>query len=68
MCVVRLQISKFLRAEVATDWMCDLLHYPNHMTPVCSAGASGPRIDDMILHCGTVCKCAAAIDTLIRDY
>ena len=42
MCVVRLLISKFLRAEVATDWMCDLLQCPGHVTAVCSASASAP--------------------------
>ena len=25
--VIRLQISKFLRANVATDWTCDLLQW-----------------------------------------
>ena len=67
MCVARLQVSKFLRAEVATDWMCDLLQCPGHVIAVCSESASGPGTDDVILRFGTVCKCAAATDILVRD-
>ena len=67
LCVVRLQIFKFLRAEVATDCLCDLFQCPGHVAAVCLASASGPRTDDVILRCGTVCKCTAAIDTSVRD-
>ena len=44
------QITKFLRAKVATDWLCD----PSHVTAICPARASGPRVDDMILRGGTI--------------
>ena len=68
MCVVLLQNSKFFRAEVATDWMCDLLQCPGQVD--CGSVLQMPLVhefDDVILRCGTICKCAAAINTLIRD-
>ena len=67
MSVIRLQVTKFLRAEVATDWKYDLFKCPSHVTATCPASASGPGADDVILRCGSIFECAATVDTLIRD-
>ena len=67
MCIVRLQVTKFLRAEVSTEWKYDLLQCPGHVTAICPASVIGPGVDDVILRCGSICECTATIDTLIRD-
>ena len=65
--IIRSQVTKFLRAEVATDLKCDLLQCPGDVTALCPAGASGPGVDDVVLRCGSICDCAATVDTLVRD-
>ena len=65
--IIRLQVTKFLRAEDATDWKCDLMQCPGDVTALCPTGASGPRVDDVVLRCGSICECAATVDTLVRD-
>ena len=67
MCILSLQVRKFFRTEVATDWKCDLLECPCHVTAICPASASGPGVDDVVLSCRSICKCAATVDTLVRD-
>ena len=42
MYVVRLQVTKFLRAKVAADWLCDFLQFSSRVTVICLASAFGP--------------------------